>query len=305
MGPLDRFVEETTATGAPPPRGLPCLAQVPHIERTSAQGIEQRYMSINIFDNHHTMIFIHGASYRWSMDTIALLERLEAYPVFGVGTLASVAGLAPASARVRAVRLERRGLVHRVARDTYSVHRDPLVLASRIAWPSYVSLWYALSHHGLTLQVPQAIEVLTTRQLFRRRFEHQGVRILVSKVSPRYMFGYGKFLLEDVEVFMATPEKALLDGMLLGRIPASEVLEAMSGHIDELDVPRLVDYVVTAGNGAAAKRMGYMLHTLGRDVHHQLEGMLYPTLTLLDPALPREGLRDPRWHVLDNMGAGR
>jgi predicted transcriptional regulator of viral defense system len=262
-------------------------------------------MSISLFDNYHTMVFIHEEHYGTTMDTITLLERLGGHPVFGVATLASEAGIAPASARVRAVRLERRGLVHRVARDAYTVHRDPLVLASRLAWPSYISLWYALGHHGLTLQVPQAIEVLTTRQLFRRRLEHQGVRILVSKVSPRYMFGYGKFLLDDVEVFMATPEKALLDGLLLGRIPASEVLEMMTDNIDALDVPRLVDYVRTAGSGATAKRMGLMLERLGHDVHPQLEDMLYPTLTVLDRTLPPEGRRDARWHVLDNVGAGR
>jgi predicted transcriptional regulator of viral defense system len=251
------------------------------------------------------MIFIPEIPSIHSVDSITLLERLERYPVFDVGALASEAALAPPSARLRALRLERKGLIHRVARNTYSVHRDPLVLASRMAWPSYISLWYALSHHGMTLQVPQTIEVLTTRQMFRKQVEVQGVRISFSKISSRYMFGYGKSLIDDIEVFMATPEKALLDGLLLKRIPASELYEMMVDRGDALDVPMMVEYVRAAGSGATAKRMGFMLERLGHDVHSQLEDMVYPTVTVLDLTLPSKGRKDGRWHLIDNLSVER
>lgn len=258
-------------------------------------------MKINIYDNYHTMIFIHGRPSTHSVDSITLLGRLQRYPVFDVRTLASEAGLTPPSARLRALRLERKGLVHRVARNTYSIHRDPLVLASRMTWPSYISLWYALSHHGMTLQVPQTIEVLTTRQLFRKQVEVQGVRIIFSKIASKYMFGYGKSLIDDIEVFIATPEKALLDGLLLKRIPASELFEMMANLGDALDVPRMVEYVRATGSGATAKRMGFMLDRLGHDVRAQLKDMIYPTITVIDLTLPAEGRKDGRWHVIDNL----
>jgi predicted transcriptional regulator of viral defense system len=247
------------------------------------------------------MIFIPAYPSTHNVDSITLLGRLERYAVFDVRTLASEAGLAPPSARLRALRLERKGLILRVARNTYTVHHDPLVLASRMAWPSYISLWYALSHHGMTLQVPQTIEVLTTRQMFRKRVEVRGVRICFSKISSRYMFGYGKSLIDDIEVFIATPEKALLDGLLLKRIPASELFEMMASRGDALEVPLMLDYVRAAGSGATAKRMGFMLERLGHDVHSQLEDMVYPTVTVLDLTLPSNGRKDSRWHLIDNL----
>jgi predicted transcriptional regulator of viral defense system len=239
------------------------------------------------------------------VDAIALLARLETHAVFDIDTLASEANLGSPSARLRALRLERRGLIQRVARNTYTVHRNPLILASRMTWPSYISLWYALNHHGLTLQVPQGIAVFTTRQTFRKQVVFHGVRISFSKISSRYMFGYGKSLVDDVEVFIATPEKALLDGLLFRRIPASELFEMMMDHAEALDIQRMVEYVRATGSGVTAKRMGYMLERLGHDVHVQLKDMVYPTLTVLDLTLPIEGKKDSRWQLIDNLSVDR
>ena len=238
------------------------------------------------------------------MNTIDLLETMKRYPVFDLATFASITGLEPPSARTRLSRMVGQGRIMRLWRDAYTVHRDPLLVASHLAFPSYISLWYALSYHGMTLQVPHEISVLTSMRTFRTAIDFMGTRIAFIRISAQHLFGFEKLVVKDMEVFMATPEKALVDAVLLRRISTSEVFSIMEENLDVLEVPKMVDYVQTAGSGALAKRMGYMLAVLGHDAFGQLEDLVYPTAVPLEPAASREGLVDNRWGLLDNVGVG-
>ena len=236
------------------------------------------------------------------MKTIDLLERLRRYPVFDRETFASLAGLEPPSASARLSRLVKDNRIERLWRDAYTVHRNPLLVATHLAFPSYVSLWYALSHHGWTLQVPHEISVLTTMRTYRPSIEYGGMRISFTAIPPDLLFGYDKTNVEGLEVFMATPEKALVDAMLLRSISPSEVYSIMVDNAGSLDIPRLVDFVREAGSGTLAKRMGYMLEVLGHEVYEKLDDLVYSTVVPLDTTLPPEGEIDGRWRLLDNVG---
>jgi predicted transcriptional regulator of viral defense system len=238
------------------------------------------------------------------VNTIDLLELLRRYPVFDLATFASIADLEPPSARTRLSRMVDQGRAVRLWRDAYTVHRDPLLVASRLALPSYISLWYALGHHGMTLQVPHEIAVLTTMRTFRKGIDFMGTRIAFIRIAPRHLFGFEKLAVKGLEVFMATPEKALVDAVLLRRISTSEVFSMMEENLDALEVPKIVDHVLRAGSGVLAKRMGYMLDALGHDAYGRLEDLVYPTVVPLDTGAPREGHVDARWGLLDNVGVG-
>jgi len=236
----------------------------------------------------------------YSVRTIDLLQRLRRYPVFDRETFASLAGLEPASASTRLSRLVQDDRIERLWRDTYTVHNDPLLVATHLAFPSYISLWYALSYHGFTLQVPHEISVLTTMRTFRPSIEYEGMRISFTTIPSRLLFGYQKLVVEGLEVFMASPEKALVDAVLLRSISPSEIFSIMEDNADALDVPKIVEYVKEAGSGTLAKRMGYMLTVLGHEVYGQLDDLVYPTVVPLDTTLPSMGRTDERWKVLDN-----
>ena len=236
------------------------------------------------------------------MRTIDLLDRMRRYPVFDRETFASLAGLEPPSASARLSRLVQDGRIARLWRDAYTVHNDPLQVATHLAFPSYISLWYALNHHGYTLQVPHEISVMTTIRTFRPSIEFQGMRISFTTISPSLLFGYQKLTLGGQEVFMATPEKALVDAVLLRRISPSEIHSIMEDNIDILDIPKLIGYVLDTGSGTLAKRMGYMLTILGHEVYGQLGDLVYPTVVPLDTTLPPRGKTDDLWKLLDNAG---
>ncbi|MCQ8898325.1 MAG: hypothetical protein NQU48_02650 [Hadesarchaea archaeon] len=59
--------------------------------------------------------------------------------------------------------MKREKLIREIERNKYTLHEDPLLIASSITWPSYISCWAALSHHHLTEQLRTAIHVVTTR----------------------------------------------------------------------------------------------------------------------------------------------
>lgn len=236
-----------------------------------------------------------------SLETLHVLKKLETYPTFNVTTVASIIGKDTAYAKVYLYRLKRRGLVQKLQRNVYTVHKDPFIIASRIAWPSYISLWAALRHHNLTEQLPNEISVLTTSAKSRRAISVMNTRIVFERIRPSYFFGFSKIRVGDFEVFMAEPEKAIIDAVLLKRISVSEIYSILSDSLKAISTGRLVNFIMRTRNKALAKRFGWMLESLGCKTR-KLRAMSYKTVMPLDYARPLSGKKDPRWGVIVNVG---
>ena len=226
---------------------------------------------------------------------------MKRYPVFDLATFENIADIKHGSAKVRLFRLRKNGYIQQLHRDSYTVHHDPMIVASRMTWPSYMSLWFALNRHGLTNQLSYEIQVLTTRKVFRSEIELDNMRITFLRIKPKYFFGYDRIRFGDQEIFMATPEKAILDGLLFEKISASEIFDILRENILKLNVKRLVEFILRCENSKLAKRMGHMLGNLGHDVYRDLRKMITPSILLLDLGLPRRGVLDKRWMILDNV----
>jgi len=233
------------------------------------------------------------------LDTFHVLKRLESYPTFGVDTIANITGADAGYARVYLNRLEKRGLIQKIQRNVYTVQKDPLVIASRITWPSYISLWSALRYHGLTEQLPNEISVLTTSMKSRRTISAMSTNIVFHRIRPEYFFGFSKVRVEGFEVFMAEPEKAILDSVLLRKASFSEIYSILKENRDKVSPDRLVDYIIVTGNGSAAKRFGWALDRLGYAAADKLKPMSYGTLIPLDYARPPSGIKNNKWGIIE------
>jgi len=236
-----------------------------------------------------------------SLETLQVLKRLETYPTFNVATVASLIDKDPAYAKVYLNRLKKRGLVQKLQRNVYTVHQDPFIIASRITWPSYISLWAALRYHDLTEQLPNEISVLTTSAKSSRTISVGNTRIFFERIRPTYFFGFSKVRIGDFEVFVAEPEKAVMDAVLLKRISVSEIYSILKDNLKVMSAERLRDYILRTQNKALAKRFGWMLESLGYEVG-KLEEMVYKAIIPLDYARPSSGTRDARWGVIVNVG---
>lgn len=235
-------------------------------------------------------------------ETFRRLKKLESYPIFGVEAISSILKTGADYAKVYLNRMEKRGIVHKIQRNAYTVQKDPLVVASRIVWPSYISLWSALRYHNLTEQVPNEISVLTTSAKSRKAIEFMNVTITFDRIKPEYFFGFSRVLISGFEAFMAEPEKAIIDAILLKKISFSEVYSIMKENSKKLSMKKVVEYTIAAGNVAASKRVGWMLDNLGFAVAEKLKSMAYKTAIPLDYARPPLGAKDSKWGVIVNIG---
>jgi predicted transcriptional regulator of viral defense system len=224
------------------------------------------------------------------------------YPTFNVNIVASIIGKDTTYAKVYLNRLKNRGVVRQLQRNVYTVQSDPLIIASRIVWPSYISLWAALRYHNLTEQIPNNVSVVTTRAKSCRNIHLTNTMIVFERVRPDWFFGFSKIKINDFEIFMAEPEKALIDAVLLKRISVTEIYSILKGDLKHLSSEKIIDYVLRMQNKALAKRFGWMLSSLGCKNAKKLERITYKTIIPFDYSRPVYGREDKKWGVIVNAG---
>jgi len=236
------------------------------------------------------------------METLQIVKKLEEYPTFNVDTFASIIDNDKTYAKVFLNRLKNRGIIKQIQRNVYTVQEDPLIVASRIIWPSYISLWAAFRYHNLTEQIPINISVITTRSKSRKNIQMANIKIIFEKTHPSWFFGFSKIKIQDFEVFMAEPEKALIDAVLLKRISTVEIYFILKENIKDISTKKIVEYVLRTKNHALAKRFGWMLESLGCKYVKRLKKHTYKTMIPLDITRPIDGLNDKKWGVIVNIG---
>lgn len=136
-----------------------------------------------------------------------------------LSSVAQLLDLPVATARVTARRLEKKGVLARVGPALYAnrlAHPTLEQLAGRLWPPSYLSLEWALAHHGLSTQKPYEATCVTLQR--PRRVQTFLGTLRYFHLSRPLFFGYRKEKLPlGVETWIAEPEKALLDWIYLRR----------------------------------------------------------------------------------------
>jgi predicted transcriptional regulator of viral defense system len=150
------------------------------------------------------------------LNAIAQIRRNVAGEVFDYQVLLdALAGYR--KPRDRITRLLASGTIVRVKKGLYcfgeAFRKKPLsreYLANLIYGPSYVSLDYALSHHGLIPERVETVTSVTTRRSrdFETPFGAFSYRMLK---GSRYAVGAILETLDKTPFLMASPEKALVD----------------------------------------------------------------------------------------------
>ena len=236
------------------------------------------------------------------MKTLKVMKKLETYPTFNVDTVANIIDKDTTYAKVYLNRLKNKGIVKQIQRNVYTVQEDPLIIASRIIWPSYISLWAAFRHHNLTEQIPNTISVVTTRAKSRENIKIMNTTIVFERIRALWFFGFSKIKINDFEIFMAEPEKALIDAMLLKKTSTTEIYFILKENIKNISTKKIVDYILRTKNRALAKRFGWMLESLGYNYAKRLKKQTYKTMIPLDITRPLTGLNDKKWGVVVNIG---
>jgi predicted transcriptional regulator of viral defense system len=237
------------------------------------------------------------------METRQLVKKLEKYPTFNIDTFASIINNNTTYAKMHLHRLKNKGVVQQIQRNVYTVQEDPMIIASRIIWPSYISLWAAFRYHNLTEQIPQKISVITPRSKRRVNIKIMNITIIFEKIRPSWFFGFSKITIQDFDVFIAEPEKALIDAILLKKISTTQIYSLLRENVKNISIKKMVDYILRTKNNALAKRFGWMLESLGIAYANKLKKQVYKTMIPLDSTRPITELKDKKWGIIINIGS--
>lgn len=155
-------------------------------------------------------------------------------------------------------RMEDKGLVERIESGKYVLSealdsRDVYELASNLIDASYLGFFSALHFHGLTDQVPQKIQVATTKRK-NNEVRIQGRRIEFVTVKEKHFFGYSRYS----GTIASNPEKTVIDSL---RLPgkAGDLSNIVELDFTQLDTEKLVEYAVKTDSSAVASRLGILL----------------------------------------------
>jgi predicted transcriptional regulator of viral defense system len=137
---------------------------------------------------------------------------------FGYEEIARVLGISEASSRVTASRYAKMGLLLRIKKNMYVLRErwvaaekeEKFLLANLAQTPSYISLATALDFYELTTQMQRNFfESVALKRT--KKIDINGNIFRYTRIRNRLYHGFKK----EKGVFIATPEKALLDAIYL------------------------------------------------------------------------------------------
>jgi predicted transcriptional regulator of viral defense system len=170
--------------------------------------------------------------------------------------------------------------------------------------PASIAYWSALNHHGMTEQLPRTVFVATNHPVRRPPRDILGINYKIVSLRPGKFFGMGKDWIDELPFSVTDREKTIIDGLDLPQYVGGvdEIAKALSSVWAELDESKLRKYMVKIGNSAVAKRLGFLMESLGLgDVEKLRKAVtLASGFSPLDPTMPRQGKYNRRWGLLIN-----
>lgn len=171
-------------------------------------------------------------------------------------------------------KLAQKGWLQRISRGVYLpvpldsldaevVPEDPFVIAEKLFSPCYISGWSAVEHWGLTEQIFRSVVVMTSRQQQNYKPNIAGVDYRLHYVKDSAFFGLKNIWREDVKVKIADPSRTVIELMhnpALGggiRMCVDVLRSYFSSEHKSVDL--LTKYMAEISNGAAYKRLGFLL----------------------------------------------
>jgi len=246
-----------------------------------------------------------------------LLARLAGtgHQIISVDDIETTLEVPPNTAREIASRLTEKGWLDRLFPGTYLIipltageeavyTTHEYLIAAHVAEPMYIGYYSALSHHGLTEQVPRTVYVVTPTRAQSQ--EIHGVPYRVTTVTERKFFGFEPTSIEGTTVQVSDLEKTLVDcadhpefcGGLRELATGMRTADERGCEWDTVG-----EYLERLDNGAATKRIVYLADQLGIDLpaREELVASFTSGYSPLDPTRPDTGSTDSTYRLRINV----
>lgn len=234
--------------------------------------------------------------------------------IFTIDDLAEALGTTYDSAKTTASRLASNGWLTRLKPGVYLVvplaagenaqyTAHEFYIASHLADPMYVGFWSALGFHGFTEQVPRSVTVATTKRLPDRTVHDVEYHFVT--LAERKFFGHEQYAIGGHQVPIATPEKTLADCAdqpnHCGGV--RELAKGIREGTESYDPETLIEYARRIGNGAALKRLVYLMDHYEVPVpeRNAVEADFTTGSSPLDPTRSAKGFYAPDYRLYVNI----
>ncbi len=141
------------------------------------------------------------------MNAIKLLEQLRKYPVFGAEEAARILNCDKRYANLVLTRLRKKKAIKRVDFGKYTLSNLAQTIATYLVTPSYITGWYALRYYDLTEQLPQQIDVLTTKKKNKKILSFNNEKVRYLNVDKKYLFEFFSEVSEQYTMNIASSNK--------------------------------------------------------------------------------------------------
>src|SRR3989338_3017102 len=178
-------------------------------------------------------------------------------PIIDIPFIKKMLGVDEHYASLVISRLRNKGMLKKITRNKYTGIESIHVLATQLYVPSYLSFWSASQYYGYTEQILNTLQVVTTRRRKTIIFENYKIKFIV--LPKRYFFGFTKVETREGSVFVAEPEKLLIDAFLRPQEMGNfdEIINIVKNA--PLDAEKVVEYLLATKNISTIKRVGFLM----------------------------------------------
>ncbi len=230
------------------------------------------------------------------MQAISFLRRLERLhkPVVTINDIATIIGKSKTYARVYANRLAKKKLLYTPEKGKYAIKETPLEIATNLIFPCYISFISAYSIYSFTTQTPIELQVVSLKS--KKTMSIGNTKLIFIKFKKQNFFGYKRERFGDTYLFIAEPEKAIIDSLCLPRYcPIAESYTALKSS--DIDINKLIDYALRMNSIVTVKRLGYLLELSGHDIYKKVKRHLNKRYDPLNPYMARSKKNSAKWRL--------
>jgi len=167
--------------------------------------------------------------------------------IFTAADIRALFGVSAVAATALLYRYKKHGFILQIKRGFYIFPDNfppDVYIANKLYSPSYISLEFALSYHGVIPETVYEITSITTKAT--RKFETLGKIFSYRKIKKAAYTGYTVHKQNEMSFYIADAEKALVDANYLRLLNNQEPISRLNK--DKINQNKAIKYALLFGN---------------------------------------------------------
>ncbi len=233
------------------------------------------------------------------MDFLSLQRKLEEFglDIFTLNDVVKISGQKKEVVKSTLSRLVSQNKLFRLKKKYYSLRKiENKFQLQKLFTETYIGLHSALEFYGSTTQRFNNLDLITNKVLKTQSIEDTVVQF--HKVKQGLFFGYEKIQINNVQVFISSIEKTIIDCTYFSsKVYLTEIDELIKKNKRKIKAAIITAYLNKINSSVLNKRVGYLLELNNIQLKNV---MLNNKYEILNKNLSRTGTKNTRWKLIVN-----